>query len=229
MKAKTTKSKITFVLGDIHTPWCDWDAIEHIAEEIKIAKRRGDDVTVVQVGDITDQRMWSKYPKGPEDEHAQREWDEAEEAMDRLYELIPEMHIIFGNHDLRTAKKATEAQLPKQLVKTLDEYFNYEGWKWHVGDTPLEIDGVAFIHGDEFPIPNPTSAALKLGQSVCYGHTHKAHISHLVTFKRKLFSMNVGWLGDESKSAFNYAKKSPSRCWKGYGVIIDGVPHLIPL
>lgn len=223
------KSKVIFVLGDIHLPWCDWAAIEQVAKEINIAKKRGDDVTVVQVGDIMDQRYWSKYGKSAEDENAQLEWDQAELAMDRLNELIPEMHVIFGNHDVRIAKKATEALMPRQLVRTLDEYFCYDGWVWHVGDQPLQVDGVAFIHGDEFPIPNPSSAALKLGQNVCYGHTHQAHLSYVVLFKRKMFSMNVGWLGNENASAFGYAKKSPNRCWKGYGIIIDGVPSLIPL
>jgi predicted phosphodiesterase len=227
--SKKDKSKITFVLGDMHAPWIDFEAVEEIAQEIKLAKKRGDDVTVVQVGDITDQRMWSKYGKGPDDEHAQLEWDKAEAAMERLYELIPEMHIILGNHDIRVLKKATEAQVPRQLIKTLDEYFNFDGWIWHLGNHPLEINGVSYIHGDEFAIPTPESAALKLGTSVCYGHTHQAKLAYVVSFKRKLFSMNVGWLGDETASAFNYAAKNAFRCWKGYGVIIDGVPHLIPL
>jgi len=222
-------SRLIFVLGDIHLPWTDWSAIEQIAEEIKLAKKRGDKVTVVQVGDLLDARAWSKYLKGPSDENAQLEWDQAELAMHRLYHLIPEMHVLFGNHDERLAKKAMESMLPKQLVRSLDQYFNFHGWQWHTADEPLEIDGIAFIHGDNFPIPTPSTAALRLGQSVCYGHTHQAHLSYLVTFKKRIFSMNVGWLGDESKSAFSYARKSPNRCWKGYGVIIDGTPHLIPL
>lgn len=232
MKAKEKskdKSRIIFVLPDMHLPWGDWGAIEEVAEEIGIAKRRGDDVTVVQLGDLIDARAWSKYPKGPSDENAQQEWDEAEEAMERLYDLIPEMNILLGNHDERFAKKATESQLPRQLVRTLDEYFSFDGWVWHTAEIPLEIDGIAFIHGDNFPIPTPTTAALRLGQSVCYGHSHSGHLSYVVTFKRRLFSLNCGWLGDESKSAFNYARKSPNRSFKGYGVIIDGVPHLVPL
>lgn len=229
MSKKKDKSRIIFVLGDMHLPWCDWKAIEEVAEEIKTAKRRGDDVTVVQVGDIMDQRYWSKYQKAPSDENSQLEWDRAEQAMDRLNDLIPEMTIIFGNHDIRIAKKATEAMVPRQLVKTLDEYFCFDGWKWHVDNQPLQIDGISYIHGDEFAIPTPESAALKIGHSVCYGHTHQAKLAYTVMFKRKLFSMNVGWLGDESASAFGYAAKAPFRCFKGYGVIIDGTPHLIPL
>lgn len=224
-----SRSKITFVLGDLHAPWIDWAAVNEISEEIKTAKRRGDDVTVVQVGDIMDQRYWSKYQKSPNDENSQLEWDKAERAMDRLNEAIPEMHVIFGNHDIRIAKKAVEAMVPRQLVRTLDEYFCFDGWRWHVSNQPLEIGGVSFIHGDEFPIPTPESAALKLGTSVCYGHSHQAKLTYTVMFKRRLFSMNVGWLGDESASAFSYAAKSPFRCWKGYGVIIDDTPHLIPL
>lgn len=229
MTKKKTGNRVIFVLGDIHLPWCDWKAIQEVAEEISLAKKRGDDITVVQVGDLLDARSWSKYTKGPADENAQLEWDQIEEAMHRLYKLIPEMYVIFGNHDERFAKKAMEAFLPRQLVKTLDQHFNFKGWKWHTADAPLEIDGIAFIHGDNFPIPLPATACLRLGQSVCYGHTHTAQLSYVVTFKKRLFAMNVGWLGDETKSAFNYAKKSPNRYCKGYGVIIDGVPHFVPL
>lgn len=222
-------SRMIFVLGDMHLPYMDMYAISEIADEIDIAKERGDDVTVVQVGDIGDQRAWSKYPKDGECENAQLEWDKFEQCMLQLHEMIPEMHILFGNHDERVAKRAADAQLPRQLIKTLDKYFDFPGWKWHTSEHPLEIDGVAFIHGDTFPIPTPQSAALRLGQSVCYGHTHQAHLSYVTTYKKRMFSMNVGWLGDERQSAFNYARKSPHKCWKGYGLIIDGMPHLIPI
>ena len=222
-------SRMIFVLGDMHLPYMDMNAISEVAEEIDIAKDRGDDVTVVQVGDILDQRAWSKYPKDGESEHAQLEWDKAEQCMVQLHKLIPEMHIIFGNHDERVAKRAADAQLPRQLIKTLDRHFDFEGWIWHTADIPLEIDGIYFIHGDTFPIPMPQSAALRLGQSVCYGHTHQGGLAFVNTYKKRIFSMNVGWLGDERQSAFNYARKSPYRCWKGYGLIIDGTPHLIPL
>ena len=223
------KSKIIFVLGDIHLPWCDWDALEHIAEEINIAKKRGDEVEVVQIGDLFDQRAWSRFPKEGDAENAQLEWDQSEAAADRLNDLIPEMKIIFGNHDERIAKKATEGLVPKQLIRSLDEYFCYDGWEWHTSDHPLEIDGIAFIHGDTFPIPRPIAAALRLGQSVVYGHTHQGALAYVTTHNRRMFSLNVGWLGDEKCAAFQYARGSPHKCFKGYGVIIDNVPHLMPL
>jgi predicted phosphodiesterase len=223
------KSRIIFALPDMHLPYMDWNAIEKVAEEIKIAKRRGDDVTVVQLGDLMDQRAWSRFPKEGDADNAQHEWDLAEKCMQRLHKLIPEMTIIFGNHDSRIAKKATEVYLPKQLVKTLDKHFNFDGWKWHTSDDPLVIDGIAFIHGDSFPIPRPISAALRLGQSVVFGHTHQSHLSYVTTHNRTMFALNCGWLGDETQSAFRYASGSPHKCWKGYGVIIDGTPHLIPI
>ena len=229
MSKKKTKSRIIFALPDMHLPYMDWNAIEEVAEEIRLAKRRGDDVVVVQLGDLMDQRAWSRFPKEGDADSAQDEWNKTEECMERLYKLIPEMHILFGNHDSRIAKKATEAYLPKQLVKTLDNHFNFDGWKWHTSDDPLVIDDIAFIHGDSFPIPRPISAALRLGQSVVYGHSHQASLSYVTTHNRTMFALNPGWLGDETQSAFRYASGSPHKCWKGYGVIIDGVPHLMPL
>lgn len=222
-------SRVIFVAGDVHTPYEDRKAITKMADDIKEAQDSGDDVTVVQVGDIGDQRAWSRFPKDGDVDNAQREFDEMCQSLYWLHGQIPEMTILFGNHDRRIAMRASDSQLPKQLVRTLDEVFNLPGWKWHIKDTPLIINDIAFVHGDEFPIPNPSSACLRMARSVCYGHTHQAKLEHVVLFDKQIFALNVGWLGDESRSAFNYARRSPARCFKGYGLIVDNVPFIIPL
>lgn len=226
---KKDKSRIIFAIPDLHIPYMDWKGIEEVAEEIDIAKKRGDDVTVVQLGDLMDQRAWSRFPREGDADNAQDEWNKTEIYMNRLHKLIPEMHILFGNHDSRIAKKATEAHLPNQLIRTLDNYFDFPGWKWHTSPDPLIIDGIAFIHGDTFPIPRPASAALRLGQSVVFGHTHQSSLTYVTTHNRKMFALNCGWIGDETQSAFRYASGSPHKCTKSYGVIIDGIPFIVPL
>ena len=222
-------SRVIFFLGDVHLPYHDKKSIEKVADAIKQSQDDGDDVKVVQVGDLADQRAWSRFPKDGDVDNAQKEFDDTVTSMEWLHKLIPDMHIIFGNHDRRIAMRASDSQIPRQLIKSIDQVFNFPGWKWHVSDTPLIIDGIAVIHGDEYPIPNPSSACLRLARSVVYGHTHQGRLEHVRLFDRSMFAMNVGWLGDETQSAFNYSKRSPARYWTGYGVIVDGVPFLIPI
>jgi predicted phosphodiesterase len=218
-----------FVLGDIHFPYAHWPSILKVVEEINLAKRQGHDVVVVQIGDLKDQKFWSRFPKDGEVDSGQLEFDRAEQDMIRLHKFIPNMHIIFGNHDRRIALRAADAQLPKQLVKTLDQYFDFPGWIWHANTDPLIIDDIAFMHGDETTYSGPGQFATKMSRSVVYGHTHQMKLDYVSLFDKKIFGLNVGWLGDMQYSAFNYSRRNPSRYTLGYGVIIDGVPFLIPL
>lgn len=222
-------SRMIFVLGDIHFPSAHWPSIMQVVAEIDLAKKEGHDVSVVQIGDLLDMRAWSRYPKEGDAENAQREWDDAEIDMQRLYKLIPNMHIIFGNHDRRTAMRASDTQLPHQLVKTLDNYFAFKGWKWHTSSDPLVIDGIKFVHGDNTTYSSPGQLATKMGGSTVYGHTHTLKLEYVNLFDRQYFGLNVGWLGDSNRSAFNYSRQNPSKYTLGYGVIIDGVPFAIPL
>lgn len=222
-------SRVIFFLGDCHVPYHSKKAIIQVSDAIKEAQDNGDQVTVVQVGDLADQRAWSRFPKDGDVDNAQREFDDTVTSLEWLHGLIPNMHIIFGNHDRRIAMRASDSQIPRQLIRSLDEVFDFPSWKWHVSDTPLIIDGIAIVHGDEFPIPTPSAACLRLARSVVYGHSHQGRLEHVRLFDRSMFAMNVGWLGDESQSAFNYAKRSPARYWLGYGVVVDNVPMLVPL
>lgn len=222
-------SKVLFVLGDIHIPYMSWKAINQVADDIKRAQDAGDEVKVVQVGDLLDMRAWSRWPKDAESENAQREWDNAEIELEKLNKLIPQMHIIFGNHDRRIATRASESQMPRQLVKTLDHYFDFPGWKWHAGTDPLIINDVMVLHGDETTYSSAGHLATKYGRSVVYGHTHRMSLEYMALFDKKYWGMNVGWLGDVQQTAFNYSRQSPGKYQLGYGVVVDGIPMLVPL
>lgn len=225
-------SKIIFALPDQHHPWSCWDRLAVVAEEVKIATRKkSNTVKVINLGDIIDSMAWSRYPKGPDAPNAQAEWDATEVAMHRLAKMFPEMTILSGNHCVRPMKKALEAQLPRQLIKGLDQVFDIPGWEWHMGNRLYEHDNVVFCHGDEFPISvaNIGLAASRLGKSLVFGHTHQAALVYVNIFDKSYYAMNCGAIVDDKAVCFQYAAKNPRRTWQGYGMIVDGQPHLVAL
>jgi predicted phosphodiesterase len=182
---------------------------------------------VIQMGDIIDAKAWSRFPKDPDDDSPSLEWKKVRKEMAILNKLFPELHIINGNHQDRVMKRALEAGLPRELVKSLETVFDYPGWNWEIGNKPFIFENIAFVHGDE-TIGCPSAKAKQYGMSIVQGHSHKASIEYINLFDKQLFAAEVGWLGDDTALAFNYACKNPSRSWLGVMLIENGVPHLIP-
>jgi len=212
------------IIPDSHLPCADWIALQAI---YKFNKKFKADI-IIQLGDLIDAKAWSRWPKDPDDDSAQLEWDKTEAAVLKFAKLFPKMTIILGNHDRRPMAKALEVGLPKQLVRRLDEVFNVPGWNWHLDNKPLVVDGVVFIHGDEMG-GTVSQKASRLGVSVVQGHTHKASLTYINTFQKQLFAMECGHVADTETSAFRYSAKNPMTSWKGFATIEDGVPRLHPL
>lgn len=216
-------SKRILILGDSHHPDADFDVLEQarqFAKQHKITQ-------VVSTGDMLDQKAWSRFPKGPDDDSPQLEWEKAVKSCLEMAKMFPNMIILNSNHDRRYIKKAAEAGLPKAMIRTLDELIPVKGWKWHLGPNPLVIDNTAFMHGDELQ-GSVEVKATKLGMNVVQGHTHKAELKYVCTFDKRLFALDVGCTVDVNGRSFDYAASSLTKVWVGFGYIENGVPHLIP-
>jgi hypothetical protein len=69
-----------------------------------------------------------------------------------------------------------------------------------------------------------------MGYSTVQGHFHeKAQISYQSTPERLIFDMHVGCLADDNSLALGYNKINPRRPIVSVGVIINGVPQIIPM
>lgn len=211
------------VLGDLHAPYADRKALYWAS----LIRHQYQPDIIIQVGDIVDMKAWSRFPKSPEDENPALEWKKTAKEMKYIHQLFPEMKILLGNHSVRVARKALEAGIPKELIRSLEEVFDFEGWSWHLTDKPLIVDNIAFVHGDESP-GNISVKTRQYGMSVVQGHSHKASLSYINLFDKQMFAAEVGWLGNDQELAFAYASKSPNRSWSGLMLITDGVPHLLP-
>jgi predicted phosphodiesterase len=214
------------ILPDTHLPASSKKLIEKAAA---IRDEWQPDI-VVQLGDLIDAKAWSRFAKSSDDDSAALEWEKTEKQAEILHSYFPDMIILEGNHDVRLMRKACQdAGIPAKMLKTFQEIFGFKGWKFHNKTTPLIIDNVAYIHGDEVSAPLSTLAQ-KLGRSVVRGHTHQGGLLFTRYFDREVFAMECGALIDETHNAFGYASKNPRRSWIGIGLVEDGKsPHLISL
>ena len=214
------------VIGDPHLPSPDWDLMKEIYNFNKTFKAH----KIVCVGDITDQKTWSKYGRDTDDVGNNEEWAMTYQACKELAKMFPRMEIILGNHDLRHFKAANQAGVPSQLVKTLKEALGVPGWNWY--DTsrgPLMLDGVGYIHGDE-EAGTALQKAGKVGFPIVQGHDHKGIIEYLQPVHRKLplWGMSAGCTADKDGAGMRYAKKMLRKSFNCYATVVNGVPHIYP-
>ena len=124
------KSKILFeqtqeviILPDLHIPFCNFKVIEAAYEFYISRVLSGAKIKIIQIGDLTDQKAWSRFQKDPDDYSPELEWAHTMTQVSLLKEYFPEMTIILGNHDRRIAMKATEASLPQSLSEPYTRFF----------------------------------------------------------------------------------------------------------
>ncbi len=224
---ETKKYKRVLLLGDIHLPCPDWEAIKQAAKFNKKFKAQ----LVITTGDLIDAKAWSRYSKSTDDLNAYDEWEATVKAAKKLAKYFPKLTIIMGNHEARIANKAVEANLPPQLVRGVHEALGIKNWTWHLSTNPLVIktpsSSFAIIHGDEMAGTCKQKAS-RLGMNLVHGHTHQASLDYINTFDKQLWAMDVGCMADLQSKAMSYAAKNPLSCFVGFGYIEDGVPHLVP-
>lgn len=223
---KNKKFKKILVLPDMHLPWVNWKAVQ----QAKRWKDKHKPDLVVCLGDITDQKIWSRWMKDIDDFSPSEEFLRAEEGIKKLHQWFPNMLILRGNHDNRILNKAIEAGIPSQMFKDIDEVFNFKGWTWISPTEKLIVDSnrgpILFVHGDEQGGTVAQKSRI-LGINVCQGHTHKASTTYTSSLYRSFWGAEMGCLMDIPSKASKYAASNPVGSTVGFGVIKYGVPYFI--
>jgi predicted phosphodiesterase len=214
------------ILPDIHAPWVGWDAL-------KQAKRwhdTHDPDLVIQLGDLTDQKIWSRWQSDVDDYSPSQEFEEAEKALKKIHKWFPNMLILRGNHDERIKLKAIEAGIPGMMFNDVNDVFDFEGWEWIDREDNLIIKTprgpVLFQHGDEMG-GNVAAKSRILGMSIVQGHTHKVSITYTQTPANHFFGAEFGCLMDVNSKAARYAQANPVGTSLGFGVLKNGVPYFV--
>lgn len=185
--------------------------------------------TVVCVGDEVDAAALSKYPNDPDGMSAGHELRKTRRALKPFFKEFPNVRVCNSNHQQRLYKRAFEAGIPRELIVGYGTYLAApKTWRWADSWT---VDGVRFEHGDR---ASGATAGPKLidanHRSTVYGHHHStAGLGYVRKGSLTLFWMNVGCLIDENSYAMSYAKMHRTKPVLSCGVILDGIPHLIPM
>lgn len=182
--------------------------------------------TVICCGDLLDQYCWTRFLKNPDADGAKIEFRNTMKELNKLYKAFPVLTMTIGNHDARLLKRASEVGIPSWAIKSFKEMYNMPVG-WDLVESVI-VDGVKYVHGDGLTAQTKLSVQ-KTIRSVVYGHCHKGSVSYLATDRELLFGMCVGCLVDQKAYAFEYAKHQLEKSFIGCGVVINGIPQLIPM
>lgn len=224
MKLLTNPYRV-LVIPDLQIPFHHPDAFQFLGQVYQTYKCD----RVVSIGDEVDQYNLSRFPKDPDGPSAGEEYAEAMKHLKTLYDYFPKVDAVYSNHLDRISKKALDAGIPRVYLKSLKEWMGApSGWNW---DDAVVIGGVRYEHGDAC---GGRSAARILAESnrrsTVIGHHHShAGIEYISNADEMIFGMNVGALVNQEAIAFKYAKKARYKTTLGCGVVIEGVPQVVPM
>ena len=214
------------VIPDIQYPFQHQDA--HAFLKLIVKTHKPD--IIVQIGDLLDQHYYSKYGPSSKATDGKVEIQHAiSDLQSGLYKLFPEVYVCWGNHDLRIAKRASDAGIDAYLLKSYQEIIKSpKGWQFA---DRWEIDGVIYEHGiGRSGYQGALKAAQANMQSTVIGHLHScAGILWYGNKKNLIFGFNVGALVDDNKYAFEYARFSAQKSILGCGLVLNGIPVFIPM
>lgn len=193
----------------------------------RIKKERPD--TVVQIGDLLDQYVFSNYSKKsaitPKLDFV-KGLTEAKDMWATIRKLVPKAkcYQILGNHDIRISKRISE-RLPElaEVLSFVEEKYAFPGVKVMKSDRDfLTLDGVVYCHGW---LSKSIDHAKHFNKPTVHGHDHRPGI----TADGNIWSMSVGYLADVNSIPLQYTASKFSRWRLGSGMVIDGVPNLFLL
>lgn len=221
------------VIPDLQIPYeanGSLDFCQHLKRHYKIQ-----DENCLCVGDELDSFHGSAYSKGADyDITPKQELKIAKEKMKEWFAVFPKMKLAVSNHGLRWAKRASEAEIPSELLRAYEQIIEApEGWKWKQRWT-IEASKKKFIltHGMEYGGTYAYRQAPTVeGLSVVFGHLHSsAGIAYVKSGHSNLWGFNVGCLIDVDAYAFSYGKYNRFKPNLGVGIIANGgeMPFWIP-
>jgi hypothetical protein len=214
-------SKI-IILSDTHLPYEHPRAFAFIHACLK--KYNPD--RIVHIGDCIDNSQISFHEKDPDSMFSpSSELKEAILHMHELYKMMPVVDVLDSNHGSLVYRRSKAFGIPRFTLRPWNEIIEAPvGWKWH---RDLIIDDIYFHHGD---ITGKLQKLVMMDKNIVIGHRHtEFKIEYFKSKSNLRWGMQVGCLIDENNLAFNYARNNLARPILGVGLIVDGIPFLIPM
>jgi len=224
---KKKKNKTILVISDIQAPFHHKDTLAFL----KAVKNKYKPNHIVNIGDLSDSYCLTAWQKDPDAISANEEIQKLLDFTKDFCKLFPKGDILTSNHDLRLERAAVRAGIPRHFIKGYHEWMGLtSGWKFH---DELIIDDIMYTHGDEVGASGAHAALNRVkhyGRSCISGHLHtQSCIEYFATREKLMFGMQVGCLIDREQLAFAYAKKALRKPVLTVGLVVNGVPQLVPM
>lgn len=220
------KDEVILVLSDMHIPYEHEDNLDFL----KAVSEKYKPTRVVCIGDEIDSHAMSFHPSDPDLPSAGDELKLAIERLQPYYKLFPKVDVLHSNHGSMKARKAKFHGIAMKYLKSDREVIDApKGWSWH-NDLVITMNSgqkVYFHHGLQ---RNGLALAKSMGMSVVQGHFHTTFDIQYGSSPFQLFwAMSVGCVIDDRARAFEYNKVTGPRPIIGHGMIVNGLPKLMPM
>lgn len=192
--------------GDLHAPFWNEDAVQKF---IVLVERLAPTLKYIfQVGDAFDFWSFARFARSHLIIRPDEELRLGRKMMEHFWEQVrtaaPKARLIqlLGNHDIRPMKKLIESSAPElEAFIDIKKWFEFDGVEtFHDPREPYMLKDVAVHHGHLSPLG---AHRINLGHNI-HGHTHRGGYVESKINGRFLFELDCGYLGDQSKKAFNY-------------------------
>ena len=217
--------KRVLVISDLHIPYHHQDSFEFL----KAIKKEYKPDFIVNIGDMLDFHAISFHSHDPDLYSAGHELKVARKYVKELEAIFPKVIEVDSNHSSLVYRRGIKFGMSREFMKSYADFLDTKKWKW-VDDLTLTMSNkekVFFTHGRAADV---LKVSQTMGMSAVQGHYHtKFLIQWWANPNNIFFAMNVGCLINQKSMAFSYAKNFKTRFIVGCGIIINGIPKLLPM
>ena len=217
--------KRILIISDLHIPYHHKDAFKFLKE----IKKQFKPDTIINIGDSIDFHNISMHQSSPDLPNAGDELKITREYIKELESIFPVVTEVDSNHSSLVYRRAFKYGLSREFMRDYGDFLGTKKWKW-VDDLTLTMSNgqrCFFTHGKSAEVIKTSQA---YSMNTVQGHYHtKFTISYWANPDNIFWAMNVGCLINQKSMAFNYAKNFRTRFILGCGVILNGIPRLLPM
>jgi|TARA_A100001391_G_scaffold40407_1_gene22661 predicted phosphodiesterase len=213
------------VISDLHIPYHHKDSFDFLRE---IKKQFKPDF-VVNIGDLLDFHAISFHEHNPDLPSIGDELTISKNYIKELESIFPNVTEVHSNHSSLVYRRAIKYGMSAQFLRPYGEFLGTKKWQW-VDDLKLQMcngKSVYFTHGKSADV---LKVSQTMGMCCVQGHYHtKFSIGYWANPDDLYWGMQVGCLINQKSMAFSYAKNFSTRFVLGCGIIIEGMPRLLPM
>ena len=218
-------NKKVLVISDLHIPYHHKDSFAFLSA----IKKEFKPDTIINIGDLLDFHAISMHDHDPDLPSPGDELTIAREHIKELESMFPKVVEVDSNHSSMVFRRALKNGMSREFLKSYGDFLGTKKWEW-VDDLVITLSNgrrCLFTHGKAADV---LKVSQTMGMNTVQGHYHtKFLISWWANPDNLFFGMNVGCLINQKSLAFAYARNFKTRFILGCGIILDGIPRLLPM